>query len=158
MVQYDPEEMESSKIFQKKFGEFATSQALNILSRNLLRVVDQDEEDYEKYTLSLSILNFLKSATHAPLMQRQLRNRKKIFKEILLNEERYSSPRIEKIPIDIENSFIGRDIICLVDTLRGSDTLEAYSDVSLRVLMRMADVLMFRHYCYTYDVSISAGI
>lgn len=158
MVQSDPNELESSNIFQNKFGDMATTEALQILQRNLLRDVDDDDEDIEKYTLSLSILNFLKSATHAPIMMKYLRNRKKLFKKILLNEERFSSERIKKIPIDIENSLIGRDMPCLIETIVGVDSLSPFTDTSLRVLMRIGDVLMYRHYCYSYDLQDTAKV
>ena len=65
---------------------------------------------------------------------------------------------VQKIPNDIENTLIGRDIGCLRGTLDGHDSLTPYNDTSLRVLMRMADVLMYRHHCDFYDVSESSGI
>lgn len=91
MVQSDPRELESSLIFQTRFADAATNQALAILNRNLQRIIDIEEEDHEKYTLSLSILNYLKSATLCDNMQRSLNGKAKIFKQIMLNEERFSS-------------------------------------------------------------------
>jgi hypothetical protein len=91
-------------------------------------------------------------------MYKCLKNRAKIFKQILLNEERFSSSLVQRIPIDIENTLIGRDIGCLRETLDGHDSLTPYNDTSLRVLMRMADVLMYRHHFDYYDVSESSGI
>lgn len=38
------------------------SEALDILNRNLQRIVGPDE-DHEKYALSISILNFIKSSS-----------------------------------------------------------------------------------------------
>jgi hypothetical protein len=64
----DPEEVDSSKIFQMKFGENTINEALTILQRNLIRVSDQEDEDREKYALSLSILNFIKASSQAPIM------------------------------------------------------------------------------------------
>jgi hypothetical protein len=113
-------------------------------------VVEVEDEDHDKYTLSLSIMNFLKSATQAPLMHKYLKNREKLFKQILLKEASFSSPLIQNIPIDIENSLIGKDMGCLLDTLGGSESLLPYCDTSLRVIMRMGDVLMYRHYCHVY--------
>jgi hypothetical protein len=59
-----------------------------------VRVVDVEEEDEEKYALSLSIINFIKAATHCELMIGYLRGKNNIFKQILLNEDLYSSPRV----------------------------------------------------------------
>jgi len=39
------------------------NEALEILLRNLIRVSDQEDEDREKYALSLSILNFIKASS-----------------------------------------------------------------------------------------------
>lgn len=64
----DPEEIDSSKIFQMKFGENTINEALTILQRNLIRISDQEDEDREKYALSLSILNFIKASSQAPIM------------------------------------------------------------------------------------------
>ena len=80
LVLGDPEELDSSKIFQTKFGEKTVNEALAILSRNLIRTSDLDDEDYEKYALSLSILNFIKASTIAGLMQKYLRGKNQIFR------------------------------------------------------------------------------
>ena len=48
------------------------NEALSILARNLVRVNDQEEEDREKYALSLSILNFIKASSQAAIMQQYM--------------------------------------------------------------------------------------
>ena len=57
-----------------------------------------------------------------------------------------------RTPIDIENSIIGRDMNVLIECISGVDTIQPYCDVSLRIIMRMADVLMYRHSCQPYDI------
>ena len=42
---------------------------------------------------------------------------------------------------------------CLIDSLSGQDTVHPYCDVSLRILMRMADSLMFRNECKYLRIS-----
>lgn len=74
-----------------------------------------------------------------------LRGKSQIFKQILLSEELYSSPRVGRVPIDIESSFIGQDMNCLVDAISGVETIQPYCDTSLRVIIRIADVLMLTH-------------
>ena len=65
-VQKPPDKLEEAPyIFQYKFGEISVFSALDILKRNLFRVSDVAEEEEEKITLSLSILNFLKAASKA---------------------------------------------------------------------------------------------
>ena len=60
------EEIESCEMFQEKFGERTINEALYILKKNLLRVVDDEDEDQEKVSLSVSILNFIKCASRQP--------------------------------------------------------------------------------------------
>jgi len=75
-----------------------------------------------------------------------------MFRQILIHEDLHSSERVKTIPVDIENSWIGREMKCLIDTITGVDTIQPYCDVSLRVIMRMADVLMCRNDYLFYDV------
>jgi len=94
---------------------------LNILKRNLVRESEDDDEDREKYALSLSILNFLKASSDADMMKRYFKGDQKVkeFKEILQNEDIHSSKTIKTAPVDIENSYIGRSMKCLIDSLSG---------------------------------------
>jgi hypothetical protein len=63
----------------------------------------------------------------------------------LINEDLYSSKLISKIPIDIENTKISEDVESLIYLLSGdsNSSLHPYSDVSVRVIMRIADILMY---------------
>jgi hypothetical protein len=47
----------------------------------------------------------------------------------------------------MENTTLGRNMNSLIDTISGNDTIQPYCDVSLRVFIRIADILMFRHSC-----------
>lgn len=111
-----------------------------------------ESEDHQKYALSISIVNFLKASTLSRGMQGYLKNRNQIFRQILISEELYSSPQVKEVPVDIENTFIGRDMNCLIETISGVHTIQAYSDVSFRVISKMADVLMNRQFCEVYQV------
>ena len=55
--------MESCQIFQDKFGESVLKDAINILDKNLKREIDDPDDEYEKITLSLSIVNFIKACS-----------------------------------------------------------------------------------------------
>jgi hypothetical protein len=65
--------------FQSKYAEKIIFSSLDILKRNLERCLNEDEEleDLEKYTLSISVLNFLKAASgdDCPLMHSHVRNK-----------------------------------------------------------------------------------
>ena len=128
------------------------NEALTILNRNLQRSVHADD-DWDKYALSVSILNFIKSSTLAPLMQRYMVGKDEIFQEILMNEDYHSSDRVKRLPIDLESSIIGMRIECLLNTLQKA--LNPYCDVSLRVIMRIADILMNRLTCKDYKLEVS---
>ena len=53
----------AGRVFRSKFGMSAINQSLKIMLKNQLREVEDDDEEIEKYTLALSILNFLKVAS-----------------------------------------------------------------------------------------------
>ena len=66
---------ETTNLFKTKFSYTAINLAINILSKNQLRVVDDLEEETEKYTLSLSIVNFLKHVSKESKTKDQLKNK-----------------------------------------------------------------------------------
>lgn len=41
----------------------------------------------------------------------------------------------------------------LIECISGIDTIQPYGDVALRIIMRMADVLMYRHECNVYEIT-----
>jgi hypothetical protein len=128
---------------------------LDILRRNLMRVVEDEDEDGEKYALSLSIVNFIKASSRCPAMQPYMKNKDTLFRDILINEDLSSSEQVCRIPIDIENSLVGAEMNCLIDTISGQETIQPYSDVSTRVLMKIADVLMCRDEGKFYKIGLS---
>lgn len=156
LVLGDPNEDQENvyKTFQTQFGDQAVNEALGILQRNSARI-ELGEEDEEKYALSLSIINFLKASSKAPLMLKYLKQKNAICKKILINEDLFSSDQVKLIPIDIENTCIGRDINCLMDTISGISLIQPYGDVAVRVLMRMADILQSRHFVDVFHIDQS---
>ena len=85
-----------------------------------------------------------------------MRDKADIVKDILISEELYSTWRVTKIPIDIENSMLGREMNTLIPCISGSETIAPYCDVSLRIMMRIADILMFSHVYKAYDIGSGA--
>ena len=106
----------------------------------------------------MSILNFLKCSSNAPLMQEYMQDKDIIFKQILMREDINSTQTIKEIPIDLESTNMGRSIQCLIDCISGNETIEPYSDVSLRIFMRMADILTFQHACYYCEVETKDNV
>ena len=100
----------------------------------------------------MSILNFLKMSSKLPDMRRYMKNYNKIFKQILLAEDRKSTDMIEKFPIDIESTYIGKEVNTLLDCISGIETVSPYSEVSFRILARIADVLMSRDAMDSYKI------
>ena len=123
-----------------------------------MRLVESEDDDDQKYILSLSILNFLKSSSHMHLMYPFMQNKGAIFKKILYYEDVCSSKKVCTIPIDIENTQIGRDVINILETFTGNEAIEPYSDVSCRLMMRIADILMNRHEGPILNIDITLNV
>ena len=47
---------------------------------------------------------------------------------------------VKDVPVDIENTCIGREMNCLIETLQGASVVKTYGDVSFRVISRIAYV------------------
>lgn len=60
---------------------------------------------------------------------------------------------VKEVPVDIENTCIGREMSCLIETIQGANSIQPYGDVSFRVIARMADVLMNRNNCHVYKMN-----
>ena len=76
----------------------------------------------------------------------------KFFKQILINEEFHSSDQVKIVPIDIENTFLGREINNLLETIAGVESVCPYSDVSFRVISKIADVLTTDLNCQVFNI------
>lgn len=141
----------SCNIFLGKYAEQVIAQALDVLELNLQRVSD-DTEDSEKYILSMSVLQFLKIVSVGPL-GKQLKRKNHELRKLLKLEELYSSERIKQVPIDLENTQLGSDVITLMNCLvhqekresEADDPVVMYCDVSYRILSRVGDLLMNRN-------------
>ena len=77
---------EAGRTFRSKFCMSVINQALSILRKNHQRQVDDEVEEWEKYTLSLSILNFLKFVSKDSKLRAQLSNRAEILSDVLAND------------------------------------------------------------------------
>ena len=55
-------------------------------------------------------------------------------------------------PVDIENSNLGREMSYLVNCIGDKESLTPYGNVSLRVMMRIADVLQYRHNYKSFEI------
>lgn len=117
-----------------KYGERAIAEALDILTRNLSRNLNEEDEEDEKLALSMSCVHFLKFASASPDMKRLMLNRYDPIKTALYNEENCTSSAFMKFPIEIEQTWLGRQFEVLMNTLTGKDSLEPYTFVSFRVI------------------------
>jgi len=79
--------IETTNLFKTKFSYAAINLAINILSKNQLRVVEDLEEETEKFTLSLSIVNFLKHVSKESKTKDQLKNKGDVLRNILYAEQ-----------------------------------------------------------------------
>ena len=88
-------------------------------------------------------------------MREYLKDKEEIFKEILKNEDLYSSNKVKTCPIDIENSFMGQNMSVLLAAITGVEAIVPYCDVALRVLMRIADVMMLRDTLPYHELNVA---
>ncbi len=138
-------EEESGKNFRIKFGERAINETIEILLRNQGRKIEDSEEESEKLALSLSCLNFLKYASANQDMRKYLLNRHEVLKKLLYLDEQNTSSEFQKYPIEVEETWLGKNVDTLLFALTGGgatqDTLSPYNLVSFRLLQRLGDVL-----------------
>lgn len=154
-VQCDIDLVESVRTFQKGFGDRVTSLALDVCLRNEERHPEADDEnDLAKYALSLSIVNFLKSASLAEAMQQCLQSKSGLLKRILITEEVNASERAAKLPCALEMTHLGREVSTLLECFTGPETVGPYSHVCLRLIMRIADLLMGKSLCQPTELDL----
>ena len=104
----DPES--SGKNFRLKFGERAITEAVDILTRNLSRALDDEGEEDEKLALSLSVLHFLKFTSVNNDLKRYLENTYESFKSLMVYESTCTSANYLKFPIEVEMTNMGKTI------------------------------------------------
>ena len=112
------------------------------LRRNQERNLSEEpEEQEEKIILSLACINFLKvSSMNITLRSFMVDNAAlETLKKSMYYEDRYMKDY--HIPIDIENSYIGRNIEYLFQCTTGKEGLYPYSIVAYRLVARLADIL-----------------
>ena len=66
----------------------------------------------------------------------------------MLNEDSFSSIKSKKVPCDIETTSMGDDMAAIINCFSGAETVAPYSDVSLRLMMRVADLLKGNNHCF----------
>lgn len=135
-------ESDSGNNFRIKFGEKAITEALDILIRNQMRVVEDPEEEMEKLALSISCVHFLKFTSINPDLKKYMSSRHDEFKQALFADEQCTSFELSKYPIELEETWLGRSMDVLIYAVTGVDSISPYNYVSFRLLQRMADILM----------------
>lgn len=69
-------------------------------------------------------------------------NRHDEFKQALYADEQCTSYEMMKYPIELEETWLGRNMDVLIFAVTGVDSIEPYNYVSFRLLQRMANILM----------------
>ena len=72
--------------FKSLYGERAIHLAINIMTTNQDRIVSDLDEEYEKTTLAISILNFLKFVSNDPNLSLELEKHGNVLKAVLFAE------------------------------------------------------------------------
>lgn len=84
--------------------------------------------------MSLSCLHFLKFASVNADMKKYLLNRHDQFKQALHADETATSYEMSKIPVEVEDTWMGRNMDVLIFSVTGADSIEPYNYVSFRIL------------------------
>lgn len=94
------------------------------------------DEETEKFTLALSILNFLKHVSKENKTKDQLKNKGDVLKQILYAEQSFTcDARFIVTPIEVETTQMGADFEALRQCLQQSyNSIEPYNYVSFRIL------------------------
>lgn len=137
------EDNEKGEDFRSKFGEMVITECLGILNRNQQRDLrDNESENLEKMYLTSTAVLFLKKCSNyanlKPLMEVPAAEEK--MRSILKAEENFST--LKEAPVDVERTWIGSNVEPLIMNCVGNNHLNPYSEVSFRVIQRIADVLM----------------
>ena len=67
-------------------------------------------------------------------------------------EEYHSTDHVKILPVDIESTFLGREINNLLETISGVESVQPYSDVSFRIISKIADVLTTDNNCQAFNI------
>ena len=109
--------------------------------KNQERICSEEDEELEKTTLSLSILNYFKYISKDNELKEFLfaqaqREHSEILKKILHAEQSKTTHiSFKKTPVEIETTRLGRDFKELKSVISGDyQCLEPYTYVSFRVL------------------------
>ena len=103
--------------------------------------MDDLNEAEERRFLSVSAVHFLKSVSAVPDLRNFLTfNTMLEFKKILHAEEKFATHFLET-PIEIELSWMGKNIEYLLQTTTGFECLSPYTSVALRIIQEIGDVL-----------------
>ena len=134
---------ETTTLFKTKFSFTAISLAIAIMTKNQEREVDCAEEEFEKSTLALSILNFLKHVSKESKTKDQLKNKGDVLKRILYSEQTYTRLyRYVLTPVEVETTQLGMDFESLRAAIQqGYECIDPYTYVSFRILHQMANLL-----------------
>ena len=142
MIRDKDSDNDAVRNFDVKFGEKAIHETLDILIRNQQRQVEDADEQQEKLELSLSCIMFLKACSLKPNLRLYLSERHEDLKAALYAEQEFTGRGFVKTPIEIETTWLGRNIGVLLHSVQRSESVNAYNFVSFRVLQRMGDILM----------------
>jgi len=133
----------TTTLFKTKFSYTAITNAIAIMLKNQERRVDDEEEEEEKYTLALSVVNFLKHVSKESKTRDQLKNKSEVLKKLLFDEfDKTTQTKFRLTPVEIESTQMGLDFEALLYAIRTShEQIEPYNLVSFRILHQMANLL-----------------
>jgi len=129
-------------VFREKHAKEVLEKSFEILVRNAERNTHGvDEDEQQKAELSMKAVELFFYASKQKHVRKHMRSQDFTagFKQILLNEEKYNSPKVQDINLEI--SWTGRQVENLMVCLAGSDHVSPHKRQGFRLLNRVAEVM-----------------
>ncbi len=131
---------EVGKEFRKTQARTAIKECVNILMNDYNQMVQGDEQE-EKLFLGISCVHFLKACSGFPELRRLLSDFTDQYCFLLKADEDSLKCNTNYCRIEVERTALGSTIHNNISSFLSSHTLDQYSEVCLRVLQTMGDVL-----------------
>jgi hypothetical protein len=140
----------SAEEFRKRRCKETVIESLSILKRNALRQLDDEEEEYEKTMLSISIVNFLHAVNEKIVPLEDWKQKTPALKEILCLEQN-NVRKFKDVPIDLEFTLLGSSVSSLWNVISGNEAIKPFTYIGFRVITRLADIVARKRSNMTFD-------
>jgi len=140
---------ELGKEFRKAQARTAITDCLGILAKCDTKMPD-DEEQHNRVFLSISCIYFLQACSKFPDLARFIAEYKDLYSRMLKVDEGSQKTNMVYHPLPVESTALSSSIHNNLAIFVSAHTIDQYSDVCLRVLQTIANILSATNH---YDVA-----